>query len=741
MKTRKNDPGIRALREAISASITTMAWALAILYGLLAVIHPYALSGDHRWSMALAAVISSALSGAIALVWRKNPRPNQAHLVSALLAGIALANTVLHFALFKQAVNTSNFVILIIGLGLVLLSRVSFYSIAALALIAWITIVAICNVAEPSEWGWFLFFATFVGCVLEEQRIHATRASGTRAEQLVNRNQAIQSIAKAPALSDTSVAHVLKLIAEAARINLAASIVTVWLPEDDKHELRLVASDREGILDTSATKHQTLSISEEFAQLLCESRTVASNQHAGMPSGRGGLDEESLDGPTLYVGIISSRNLAGVILIERETTDYDWILEDQMFAASIADLATLALQTRRRIALEGQARKAEHLESLGVLAGGVAHDFNNLLMIILGNIELMQGSQTASSETQARLESMMEAGIRARDLAQQMLAYAGRARRETRTIDLAALGAEIDRDWARDLLIGIKVTFDIDQSKVFAVEVDPTQIRQVILNLLTNARDAGASLITISVGSESALNVSERDSTLEKSRHHWLEVRDNGTGISANEIERIFEPFYTTRDTGSGLGLAASLGIMRAHLGALNAKSKLEQGSQFRMLLPCSSKLPETILTEAPGLLKNVPENTKVLLIEDEALIAEVTIAMLKQTGRQVHWMDSLAACERDLPSIDLYALEFALIDVTLGDGSGVDAATLLHKRRPDLPVILMSGYDARNVLEDHCLDESVEFLSKPFSQGALQASIDKAITGFLSDTLIDHAE
>ena len=259
--------------------------------------------------------------------------------------------------------------------------------------------------------------------------------------------------------------------------------------------------------------------------------------------------------------------------------------------------------------------------------------------------------------------------------------------------------------------------------------------------MLTNARDAGASLITISVGSESALNVSERDSTLEKSRHHWLEVRDNGTGISANEIERIFEPYYTTRDTGSGLGLAASLGIMRAHRGALNAKSKLEQGSQFRMLLPCSSKLPETILTQAPGLLKNVPENTKVLLIEDEALIAEVTIAMLQQTGRQVQWMDSLAACERDLPSIDLYALEFALIDVTLGDGSGVGAATLLHKRRPDLPVILMSGYDARNVLEDHRLDESVEFLSKPFSHGALQASIDKATKGFLSDTLIDHAE
>ena len=417
-----------------------------------------------------------------------------------------------------------------------------------------------------------------------------------------------------------------------------------------------------------------------------------------------------------------------MILVEREGIEADWTVEDQMFAASIADLANLALQTRQRIVLEGQARKAEHLESLGVLAGGVAHDFNNLLTVILGNIELMQQSQTVSSETQTSLESMMEAGIRARDLAQQMLAYAGRAHRETRTIDLASFGFEIDRDWAHDLLEGIEVAFDIDHRKVFAVDVDPTQIRQVILNLLTNARDSGASRITISAGSESARTLSERDPTLEKSEHHWLEVKDNGSGMSPSEIDRIFEPFYTTRKTGTGLGLAASLGIMRAHLGALTVESKLYQGSQFRMLLPCSSKQPETISTEALGQLVSVSEKTRVLLIEDEPLVARLTTRMLEQSGRQVQWVDSLAAFQRALASIDLDEIEFALIDVTLGDGSGLDVATLVRKRRSDLPVILVSGYDARNVLQDQSLGDSVEFLSKPFSRGALQASIDNAI-------------
>jgi signal transduction histidine kinase/CheY-like chemotaxis protein len=721
------DPGARALREAVSTSITPMAWLLAGLYGLLIVIHPIALSGEHRWSMAITAGFSSALAVATALWWRKSPQPDHAHLVSAFLVGVALINTVLHFALFQQAANTTNFIILILGAGLIMLSRVSYYIIVTLAVLAWITIVNYFNVSEPSEWGWFLFFAVFVGSILEEQRIHATSDSRKREVLLLERSTALQNLVKSPALSDTNVTHILNLIAEAARVNLAASSVTIWLPEGDGQDLRLVAVDRNALTSPSPPTPQTLAISEEFTRLLSENRTVTSNPHAG----RSSSGEDFYSGgqqPTLYVGIISSRHVAGVILVEREAKHSTWTLDDQMFAASIADLANLALQNRQRILLEGRARKAEHLESLGVLAGGVAHDFNNLLTVILGNLELMQESTKDSSETRSSLESMMEAGMRARDLAQQMLAYAGRAHRQTQTIDLASLGSDIDRVWAHDLLDGIDVAFDIDPRKVFPVDVDPTQIRQVVLNLLTNARDAGASRITISVGTDSQFKLSGDDSAAESTGYHWLEVGDNGSGMPAEEIERIFEPFYTTRESGTGLGLAASLGIMRAHLGALNVKSTHGEGSHFRILLPRSSKQPETFSTESPGELVDVSEQTKVLLIEDEPLVARLATKMLTQSGRQVEWLDSLSAFRRDFPSIDPGEIEFALIDVTLGDGSGLDAATALRQRRPDLPVILMSGYDARNALEGRRLGDSVEFLSKPFSRGALQASIDKAI-------------
>ena len=701
---------------------------MAGLYGMLIVIHPVVLAGEHRWTMSVVAAISSALSAATALAWRRNPRPEVAHTAGTLLAGIALANTVLHFALFQQPVNTSNFVILILGMGLVMLSRVAYYSLVGVALASWLFVVTTKSVPETAEWGWFLLFSAFVGGILEEQRIHATRASGQREALLLQRTSALQDLVKAPALSETNLGPILDLVAQAARINLSASRVTIWLPEGDSNELAVIASSSVAHSDSRPRPPQGLRLSEELRSLLLENRTVTSNPDIGRLLLAADSYEDGQKLNSLCAGIISSQHVAGVILIQRESSLAAWTLEDQMFAASIADFANLAVQTRELVILEGRARKAEHLESLGVLAGGVAHDFNNLLTVVLGNVELLQGSPKTSDETLTSLESMMEAGVRARDLAQQMLAYAGRAHRETHTIDLAALGTDIDRVWAHDLLEGIDLTFNIDSQYTFAVDVDPTQIRQVILNLLTNARDAGASQITLSVGTQGAAEIARSNSPLDESGYHWLEVADDGSGMDASQIERIFEPFYTTRETGTGLGLAASLGIMRAHQGTLTVQSVPGQGSQFRIALPCSSNSPEEIAPEPSGELVGVPERTKVLLIEDEALIPRLATSMLKQSGREVEWFESLTAFRTGLGETDLNAIEFALIDVTLGDGSGLDAATEARKRRPDLPVILMSGYDARNVLEGQPLGDSVEFLSKPFSRGALQAAIEKAM-------------
>ena len=724
MKTATADPGARALREAVVASITPTAWVVAALYGLLIVIHPFALPGEHRWTMSIIALISAFLSAATALWWKGQQRPDWAHLVNAWLAGIVLLNTVLHFVFFPQAGNTTNFIILILGSGLVLLSRISFYTVVSLAVGSWVGIVVTMRVPNPTEWGWFLFFAVFVGIILEEQRIHATRASGGREQLLIDRRAALQDLVQTQALTDSDISPILQLIGESAGFNLSASSVDIWLGEDDSEELQLVISlGMPHPSGPSSPPPETLQLSTEFKTSLLENRTVT-NRDSDYSANR----SQSPDPPVLHVGIISARSVSGLIRITRERNGVGFTLEDQMFAASIADLANLALQTRQRFILEGRAREAEHLESLGVLAGGVAHDFNNLLTVILGNIELMMESPDLPEDSIMSLGSMMDAGTRARDLAQQMLAYAGRAHRETSTLNLADFAMDIDRGWAHDLLQNIQVEFDIEPNQVFPVDVDPTQIQQVILNLLTNARDASATEIRISVGQTPPKPEAGSGTWSRQPQHCWLEVRDNGSGMAPAEIERIFEPFYTTREMGTGLGLAASRGIMRAHRGTLEVQSAEGSGSSFRIQLPRSDRAVEIRTSENRGELVRVDEPQDVLVVEDEVLVAKLVKEILQQSGRRVTTFHSLSAVKSQLDLIDLERFNFALIDVTLSDGSGLEVATEARKRRPNLPIILMSGYDARNALSNQSLGNTVEFLPKPFSRGSLQTSIDKAL-------------
>ncbi|MDG2051952.1 MAG: ATP-binding protein [Myxococcota bacterium] len=721
MRESPADPGARALREAVVASIIPTAWVVAALYGLLVIIHPFALPGEHRWTMSIIAVCSAALSAVTALWWKRQKRPAWAHLVNAWLASIVLINTVLHFILFPQAGNTTNFIILILGAGLVLLSRISFYIVVFLALGSWVGIVGVLKVPDPNEWGWFLFFAVFVGIILEEQRIHATRASGGREQLLIDRSTALQKLVQTQALTDSDI---LQLIGESACSNLSASSVDIWLSETQSEQLQhVVAQEVPHPPDQNESPPTGLELSPELRTLLLENRTVANREPNSLLE-----NEHRPNQPTLHVGIISARHISGVIRIKREVDGSLFTLEDQMFAASIADLANLALQTRQRFVLERRAREAEHLESLGVLAGGVAHDFNNLLTVILGNIELMMESPDISEDSASSLQSMMDAGSRARDLAQQMLAYAGRAHRETRTLDLADFALEIDRGWAHDLLDRIEVEFHIEPSQIFPVDVDPTQIQQVILNLLTNARDAGATQIRISVGRTTSSQESDPTPRIGAPNRCWLEVVDNGCGMGPYEIDRIFEPFYTTREMGTGLGLAASLGIMRAHRGTLEVESTPGEGSCFRIQLPRSDRPIEPLATEGPGELTPVDSQQDVLVVEDETLVADLVREILEQSGRRVTLLNSLSAAKSQLGIMDLDTFEFALIDVTLSDGSGLDVATAARERCQTLPVILMSGYDARNALSNRSLGNTVEFLSKPFSRGSLQTSIDKAI-------------
>jgi len=285
-----------------------------------------------------------------------------------------------------------------------------------------------------------------------------------------------------------------------------------------------------------------------------------------------------------------------------ETRAFEVRWSDRDFAVRVApqfDLAGeqvgvigVALDVTERRELEARLRETQKLESLGVLAGGIAHDFNNLLTGIAGHAELAARAIPADSPAQRHLSMSIEGTHRAADLARQMLAYAGRGSLEMSAVDLGDVTRDLVGLLGGSALRACRVELEIAPD-LPAVEADVTQIRQVVLNLLTNSGEAlGAEggQVRVSVASRRLERADLDDfalgEALEPRRFVVLRIEDDGPGMDADTRERIFEPFFSTKPAGRGLGLAVVLGIVRSHRGALRVDSEPGRGSAFEVAFP-----------------------------------------------------------------------------------------------------------------------------------------------------------
>ena len=288
---------------------------------------------------------------------------------------------------------------------------------------------------------------------------------------------------------------------------------------------------------------------------------------------------------------------------------------------------------------EERFRETAKLESLGVLAGGVAHDFNNLLTGILGNASLVLYSQTLSETDRERLGFVIQASERAADLTKQLLAYAGKGRYEIRKVDLPSLV----RDTANLLQTMIPRTVTLDfqfEPKPMAVEGDPSQIQQIIMNLVINGGEAIGEPYTGKVTVSTYKDFVDESRAKKLGEHVTagkfmvLEVSDTGCGMNAEVQARIFDPFYTTKFTGRGLGLAAVAGIVKSHHGAIEVQSALHRGTRFRVYLPSSEG------ASTPGAVVETPQAAAssglVLVVDDEEIILRTTRAVLESSGFRV---------------------------------------------------------------------------------------------------------
>jgi PAS domain S-box-containing protein len=380
---------------------------------------------------------------------------------------------------------------------------------------------------------------------------------------------------------------------------------------------------------------------------------------------------------------------------------------------------------------EQRMQSAQRLESLGILAGGVAHDFNNLLTPILGESGLALADLPPDSPVRPHLESIQKAARRAAGLTNQMLAYAGQRPIEMRSIDLSSLVHELG-----DLLASAggrrsRIAYEL-APELPEIRGDAAQIGQVAMNLITNAAEAlgeaGGEIRvrTGTVRSPGSAAGRHLGAELEPGDYVFLEVEDSGCGMDEAVLGRVFEPFFTTKFTGRGLGLAAALGIVRSHGGAIEIESEPGRGSRFRVLLPA--------VAAEPGAAAAPPETATawsgratVLLVDDDRGVREFAIEALERCGLRV------IAAAGGSEAIDLYArraqeIDLVVLDRTLPGTAGGDVLSAIRRIRPDAGVVLISGYAQEPEAAPAPAAAVTRYLGKPFSHEALSGEVRSAL-------------
>ena len=387
-----------------------------------------------------------------------------------------------------------------------------------------------------------------------------------------------------------------------------------------------------------------------------------------------------------------------------------------------------------RLAMEQRMLQAQKLESLGILAGGIAHDFNNLLVGILGHADLAREELENGSTAHESLEQIEVAAQRAAELTHQMLAYSGKGKFVVQRIRLD----ETVREMAKLLEVSLSkkavLRFELDPNTP-PIEADSAQVQQVVMNLITNASDAlgdKAGVITLRTGATDYNADSLRQFTLgdplNPGRYVYLEVTDTGCGMDASTLQRMFDPFFSTKFAGRGLGLASVIGIVRAHHGGLHVSSRTGAGTSFRVIVPEASSetndsAPESELNEG----RAARSGGTVFVVDDEPRVRDLVARALGRSGFEV-----LTA--NDGPSaIELFRRRshdvcVAIIDWTMPGMNGRDVLAAFRSQRPDLPALFMSGYASSEMASRVPDDIRSAFLQKPFTIESLRRKVDSLL-------------
>jgi PAS domain S-box-containing protein len=373
---------------------------------------------------------------------------------------------------------------------------------------------------------------------------------------------------------------------------------------------------------------------------------------------------------------------------------------------------------------EAQLQQARRMEAVGRLAGGIAHDFNNLLTIIKGYTELALMRAKGLPELRADVERIEDASERASGLVRQLLAFSRRQVLQPKVLDLNSIVIGLDKLLRRLMDEDIEMLTVADQP-VGAIKADPGQVEQVIMNLVVNARDAmpdGGRLIVETANVELDAGYARDHATVRPGRYVMLAVSDTGTGMSAETVAHIFEPFYTTKESGrgTGLGLSTVYGIVKQSGGYVWVYSELGRGTTFKVYLPRVDEAVEALPVAKATPQERVKMGTEtVLLVEDEPDLRELTRTVLAAKGYTVVEARNAEEAER-LAESNGAKIHLLLTDVIMPGISGRELAKRILARQPSMRVLYMSGYTYNVIAQGGTLERGVSFLQKPFTPSAL---------------------
>ena len=412
-----------------------------------------------------------------------------------------------------------------------------------------------------------------------------------------------------------------------------------------------------------------------------------------------------------------------------ETCSYDTTYHNRQLAVTVAPyrqadgtllgaIGTLNDVTESRT-LERRLVDAQRAESLGVLAGGLAHDFNNLLVAVIGNADLALRDIPRGMPGRAAVENVRDAGLRAAELTHQLLTFSGKAGAGTTRISPATVVEELVRILGPSLPSAIAIASEIPAE--LQLRADPGQLRQVLLNLITNARDAvigkgGAITLRGRLVEHDGQQTTTDVLVADPGTYVLLEVIDDGSGMDDETRRHVFEPFFTTKAHGHGIGLAAVLGIVRAHHGGLRLCTKRGAGATFQVLWPAAVAAPGRGPTPPP-----TPATRVVLVIDDEELVRDVVARMIEDLG-----YGTLTAADgaTGIALANANPIDAVLVDLSMPRMNGREVIEQLRKNRPTLPIIVCSGYDC----DGHGPTQADAYLPKPFRIDVLERTLAKLL-------------